>query len=374
MNDEDQLFGGVDVRPALASLLTKKADKVAAGRKTGGKFNISPKSERTIEGRTFDSKLEMKMYEELMRHFSPEEVRTQVRFILQPSYCLDGEKDLQRALVYKADFVLGPLAGTAERPEPGVGSMVLDAKGMVLSSFVVASKLFEYKWRMPVIAVKSVKQLKGYIEQFKMTQQANQEYVSILTSGRPFVVRGYVNSSGEKADLTVEVIGRNGYLDLVRRSKNELDAWEVYPEKGESEPYRISDSAADPSGGLLVPGNELQIAQEAVTKVKDSLTKKLGEGGEEEGAVRRESKETFTPLSPDVGIINGDPTQLAVMRLRIISREVQGGAEPSEAPFKQKKSSSTTVWRKKIEDRLPVGQYCHRLNLYPGKFDSLEPV
>lgn len=300
------------------------------------------------------------MYQELLAHFPEEAIQLQTKFILQPSFCLDHSRDMQRALVYKSDFVLGKLEGSTERPAPGVGSMVLDAKGMVLPSFVVASKLFEYKFRMPVIAVKTVKQLKTYIEIYKMSTQANQEHVDILTSGRDFWVRGYVNSSGNRSDLWVRVIGREGYLALVNRSLVSLADWDEQPH-GEG----ILVFGNQVTELFRVPAADVEDYRQAMVKVKESLEKKRS-NGEEEGAARQ-SKEEFHALSPDLGVIGNDPQKLAVLRLQVVISK----PDPEQQGVEAKPKKGVTKWRTMIETCLPISSYTHRLNLYPGKFDSL---
>lgn len=364
MNNEDTLFGGLDISPAVDRLKAKTP--TAAPQRGGGKFKISPKESRTFDGRVYDSKLEMQMHQELLKHFPPEDIALQVKFILQPRYCLDGCREMQRALVYKADFVLGALLGPADDPRPAAGSMVLDAKGMVLSSFVVASKLFEYKHRLPVIAVKSVKQLKTYIEQYKMSTQVNQEHLKVIDQ-TVFRVMGYVNSDGQRSNLMVRVIGKDGYRDLVRQSKEIFDLARL--ERSAEEPTGdIFYEIAGPVGilGLLtIPEEELAAYNAAADKVRESLTKKLQEV-EEESAVRRASNEVYQAISPNIGFTADDPQRLVVMRLEILHREVL------EEPEGKTKKAAKTNWRAEIEKRLPISRYCHRLNLYPGKFDGLE--
>lgn len=340
--DDQELFGGLSVEHAVSKLRTKPQKF-----QSKNKWQVSPKDARTWRGKVYDSKLEMRMHQELLEHFPEDYVTHQARFILQPSYCLDYVKDKQRALVYTSDFVLGKLEGKEGDYIPGIGCMILDAKGVILPAFVMAAKLFEYRHRIPIIAVSSMTRLKHYISEHKKSMNVNNKHVEIITRGKPFWVRDYTDSDGNVSDLLVEVIGRDGYLNLVRDSKTKL---------------------ADLTVDLLeVQADELATMREAYEKVSASLDKKLGEV-EEESAARRNSTETYSPISPDLVIVNGDPEKLAVMRLRLLEQTCK------EECGKKANSKGVTLWRKKIESQLPISEYRHRLNLYPGKFSELQPA
>jgi hypothetical protein len=333
---ESELFGGVPVTAAFSKIQSKSG---AAPRRVS-KYNTSPKERRTWEGRVYDSVLEMQMHKLLLQHFPADYIKLQSRFILQPSYCLDSDKAKNRALVYTADFVLGDLVEGPNGIEPGPGSMVLDAKGQVLASFVMSAKLFEYKFRMPVVVVKNSKQMLEKINLHKNIMNANKEILEVVTAGKPFAIKNYQTSDGQTMDLVVIVCGRQGYLDLVKRSLVALDDVEL------GEEYSPESVAA------------------AREKIRASLLKKLEP--EEEAAARRTTSENFTPITPDVVIVNEDPEKLAVMRLQVLSKVI---LNPSEAI---KKSKPETLIRAAIERQLPIESYLHRINLYPGKFESVE--
>lgn len=343
--DESELFGGVDVSKAVDRLKSKDAK---TPERQGSKFAVAKREDRTWNGRVYASKLEMRFHKELLQHFEEDEIHTQVRFELQPGYRLDHAAELNRGINYVADFVLGPLETDGHgKPRPGPGAMVIDAKGMVLSSFVTACKLFEYKHRIPVYAVKTLKQLSTYIKKFMITKQVNKPLVDILTSGMPFWVRGYVDSSGFKKDLFVRIAGRQGYLDMVKASLScfEDTVAKLLPELSEE---------------------ELEVFEGVCRKVKASLEKKLEEV-EDESAAKRTSHEVFDPISSDIVVVGGNPEQIAILRLHVIVEELI--EKPDTAPAK--KSALATVVRRKLESALPVSAYCHRLNLYPGKYESV---
>lgn len=314
-----------------------------------GKFKIAPKEDRTCDGVVFDSKLEMKMHAELCKHFPTEHIKRQVRFVLQPSFRGDWDGICRQSISYKADFVLGE---TVERNGilcPAAGSMVVDAKGMILPSFRTAVRLFEYKHRMPVHAVKTLKQLRVLIEAHKQIQSMDPKILNILTSGKSFWVRGYTSSDGSVADLKVEIIGREGYLDMVRQSKELLPAAaaQVFS-SSESEGYSTEDSAS------------------AFSKLRESLSKKLETT--DEGASVRASRETFSPVTSNIMIVDGNQEHVAVFRVRILEKIAITPAPSSKTPNKR----SVTKLKDMIESKLPIDAYRHRLNLYPGKYTGIE--
>ena len=334
---------------AVVKLKERKALKEDTPRRQG-KFNASPKEGRTWRGRVYDSKLEMKMHQELLEHFPEEYVHLQSRFLLQPSFCLDHSSELQRALIYRSDFTLGEVFVDEQGfSTPGRNCMILDAKGMVLPSFVVAAKLLEYKYRMPVLAVKTVKQLKVYIETHKKSMEINQQHLDILTSNTPFRVRHYTDSTGTVSDLLVRVIGREGYRELVKRSHEELSA------AAELVLAKAGDEEA--SGHVAA----------ALEKIAASLTKSMN-AVEEEGAARQAKNEVIHPITPDVIMVDSDPAKLAVLRLEVLEQTVISG------PVEGKVNKNATYWRRRVEQQLPLSRYRHRLNLYPGKFLTLEPA
>lgn len=351
MDDDNDLFGGVDVTPAVAKLQERKNAK-GEHFKRSGKFNASAKESRTWNGRVYDSKLEMKMHQELLEHFAADYVKLQSRFLLQPSFCLDHSREMQRALVYRADFVLGEvLVDSQGFSQPGRNCMILDAKGMVLPSFVVSAKLLEYKYRMPVIAVKTVKQLKSYIEIHKLSMSINQDYVNILSSSAPFWVRGYKDSSGFTSDLKVKVVGREGYLNLVKTSRDEL------AEAAKAILGKLPDAVDDTERVHVMTAHD---------KLRESLDKRLA-ASEEEGAARQSKTETLHPITPDILMVDADPEKLAVMRLEVLEELVLEGPVETKAAAK-----GATYWKKQVEAMLPLARYRHRLNLYPGKYSKVE--
>lgn len=337
----------VDISDALHNLQAKK--KPSVFRKS--KYNAAPKENRTWQGKVYDSKLEMRMHQELLNHFAAEDIQTQVRFELQPSYCLDYIPDKQRAINYVADFVLGSIDQDERgNPVPGTNCMVLDAKGMVTSSFVTASKLFEYKFRIPVYAVKTIKQLQSLIKKRMSINEIDSKFIQASIPGTLFKVLGYVDSSGNKGNLTARVVGREGYVDLNKRSVEQLD--EVVSKLIE---------------GLT--GEDLEDMNLAAKGVRSSCLKAAGLVEENTCGARVEtvrlSKENLQQVTPELLMLDDDPCKLALLRLEVCDYE------PLEVAPAKKASKSITALRNMIDSHLPIGSYRHRLNLYPGKYQEL---
>lgn len=91
----------------------------------------------TVDGITFDSKLEAKRWCELRLLEKAGEItglRRQVVFCLQPSYKKNGKT--QRAINYIADFCY----------EENGHMIVEDTKGMRTKEYLLKKKIFEYKY------------------------------------------------------------------------------------------------------------------------------------------------------------------------------------------------------------------------------------
>ena len=104
------------------------------------KFNVSTdKNNRTFNGITFDSALEMKFYRDYVcpkyENGEIKEYQLQVKYELQPKFVHEG-KTVQ-AINYVADFVITYSDGTVE---------VIDTKGYPDSTALLKRKLFWYKY------------------------------------------------------------------------------------------------------------------------------------------------------------------------------------------------------------------------------------
>lgn len=101
-----------------------------------------------VGGMAFDSRLEARRYRELVLMQNAgiiRDLRTQVRFELQPSFKKGGKTI--RAITYKADFVY-TVCGTGE-------TVVEDTKGFRTEVYKIKKKIFEY--RFPDLTIKEVK-------------------------------------------------------------------------------------------------------------------------------------------------------------------------------------------------------------------------
>lgn len=94
----------------------------------------------TINGITFDSKLESKRYLELLmmeKSGRIEKLELQPSFLLQPSFKKNGKT--YRKIEYVADF---------KYYDPKKGKWVIeDTKGFETDSFKIKKKMFEYKYK-----------------------------------------------------------------------------------------------------------------------------------------------------------------------------------------------------------------------------------
>lgn len=313
-----------------------------------GKFGVSSKESRTLNGVVYDSKLEMNFHVELLKHFEAHEIQQQVVFELQPGFRNAWDGSWQRPIHYKADFVLGSVTVRADGTNsPGIGSLVLDAKGMILPQFRTACRLFEYQHRKPVFAVKRMKQLRELIEIYKKIKSMDTLLLSKLATGHTFTVNGYCYSDGSVQNITGRIIGREGYLALVRES---LD--------------RVAEAA---SALYALPEirdtYDVEMRSEVYTKVKESLEKKLHPAAED--FTERTSKEVLHPVSPDIMRVDGEEEKIVLLRIDVESSTALG------PPLKHANRKPATRLRALLEAQLPISRYVHRLNLYPGKYEDI---
>lgn len=130
------------------------------------KYHVSAASERTVDGRLFDSKLEMRIYQALRPLVDEKLLWLQPEFELQPAFEIGGRK--RRPIVYTADFLLG--SPRTDNTEPLLETQwVLDAKGMQTPVFKMKAKMFEYRYGRSIIQVASVKQAVTAVEKWKQS-------------------------------------------------------------------------------------------------------------------------------------------------------------------------------------------------------------
>jgi len=118
--------------------------------KRHGKYNVSAPAERTVDGITFDSKLEAKAYT-LLKQYGQVFQHHQV-FELQPAFKL-GDTD-HRAINYESDFVL---------THPDGRRFVVDIKGLETDIFKIKRKMLAYRHHIVVHCIKSLKDLTKFL-------------------------------------------------------------------------------------------------------------------------------------------------------------------------------------------------------------------
>lgn len=152
---EDLARAGITVKVPLAMGMDPKGTptKYPQEEKKRNKFNISKKSDRTVEGIVFDSKMEMNVWLYLREQgFTPER---QISFELQPKFELNKVK--YRAITYVADFAL-EIAGHR---------YILDAKGFRTPDYALKLKMMAYVHKVSIVEIRSVKAMREFIDKAK---------------------------------------------------------------------------------------------------------------------------------------------------------------------------------------------------------------
>lgn len=116
-------------------------------------------------GIVFDSKLELNVYKELLAFKQKQEyeLRHKVVIVLKPKYLLQdkfrfvsyGKVKTIREIDYIADFDV----------YIGEKKFTIDAKGLETPVFKLKRKMFIYKYERDIILIKSVKQLKAWLDE-----------------------------------------------------------------------------------------------------------------------------------------------------------------------------------------------------------------
>lgn len=156
-----------------------------------------------------------------------------------------------------------------------------------------------------------------------------------VAEGKPVSIKGYRSDSGEVIDYVVRVIGRTGYMNLVNFARQALLK----------------------SASMMVDPIEKQAASELLTSWGNTLAGKSGGRNFGEQLSDADISRGWTVIPGEHGV--------ALFHVQVEKKDV---LTPSE---KQTKSSDKTLAKKKLTDNSPLGVYLGRLNLYPGKFDSI---
>lgn len=146
------------------------------------------------------------------------------------------------------------------------------------------------------------------------------------------------SSTGEVADLTIRLIGREGYHQLIRDSLTVLRSGEI-------------EKPADIDGETWIQAKLEQEASWVTTLV----------GGHD-----RDYGPTYTPT--ENGLYDTDPANPEVVVLNHLE-EVEHKTLVASA--KTVKSRPKTVAKQYIRSRTPVRRYLGRLILKPGKFEAI---
>lgn len=116
---------------------------------TYSKYKVAPRSERTTDGITFASKMEMKRYLQLkllLRAGKIKDLTLQPRFLIFEGYEKNGKKHLP--IYYVADFLYYDCETKKKVAE--------DVKGVKTELFKIKEKLFHYRHSMELRLVEKV--------------------------------------------------------------------------------------------------------------------------------------------------------------------------------------------------------------------------
>lgn len=326
----------------------KKAALVEGGlpQAAGNKYGVSPKEERTWNGTLYASKLEMRFHKALLEHFREDQIHLQVPFVLQEGFRMPFDKEMRRPIRYISDFVIG------EKPDGNIihpGSLVIDSKGFRTPEFNILRKLFEHTTGHPLWMLKNVKSLLQYIPIFKAMQEINRPLIKTLTDG-PFIITGYISSDGTVSHKLLRIVGREGYLQLVRDSLEQLP-----------EAFQCLISSNFNRFGLTKESFTEEQIQLGAASLEDSLRKKLEDKpADNEGA---------SQITPAIGLFENKADHLIVLRMELIQETIvaQGAEEKN-------KKASASAFKAILEEQLPISRYLHRINLYPGKYTDVQPA
>jgi hypothetical protein len=105
----------------------------------------------TINGHTFDSKLEAWRYVQLTQDITVEKIELQPKYILLPSFVKNGKK--HQAITYIADFLVTYKNGRV---------VIEDCKGIETEVFRIKRKLFEAKYPDLTIRCVTKEDMRGF--------------------------------------------------------------------------------------------------------------------------------------------------------------------------------------------------------------------
>jgi hypothetical protein len=133
--------------------------------KRGSRIVVSKKELRTEDGIVFASRWERRVYVFLRDNFGKESFKLQPSFLLVPAF-VDADGIKRRPIVYKADFIFGPIRSTPDAPLTGE-HCVIDAKGMQDAVFKMKHKMYLYAYKHSIwlpSRVRDLEQLADHLE------------------------------------------------------------------------------------------------------------------------------------------------------------------------------------------------------------------
>lgn len=153
-----------------------------------------------------------------------------------------------------------------------------------------------------------------------------------------------MDGEGLRSDITVVVIGRDGYKDMVRKSREELQ-------------MKLSQ---------LTASDYHDAAQELLTSWDKTLSGVPTTRAYAESLAFSDAPEDFQYVCG----WSGSPDRIHITHLRRVVESKYADNPPKHIA----KSAAKTVAKKALTDSLPLGSYIGRLNLYPGKFKTVSFV
>jgi hypothetical protein len=159
-----------------------------------------------------------------------------------------------------------------------------------------------------------------------------------------FTVKGYQRSDGAVVNLTVKFLPHDGYKNLIRESIETIDKF----------------------GDLLDKTQFVEVRDNVLVGLNKSLADK-SEDANAAAPSKRQSHEELEFIARNIAILDKNPDKVAVFNLETIATEML--VEPAKVVKSRDELSAN---KKKLMAVLPVSRYCHRLNLYPGKYQSVE--
>lgn len=166
------------------------------------------------------------------------------------------------------------------------------------------------------------------------------EYLKVV-GDKPFKINGYQRSDGSVVNLTVRMLAPDGYKGLVQDSIDNIDKF----------------------GDLL----DNSVWEPARDVVMASLQKSLAPSITDEDKPKNVSCEKITNVTANVALVDDDSDKVVVYRVEVLNTETT--VEPSKVVKSRDEMSAA---KKKLMAALPVGRFCFRLNLYKGKYESIE--